>query len=99
MIGGFYTPDVRTIQDAGTWVKSNEEASKMPVCLICASTKATYKVEVSDDAGATWTTIADLDATAYHPFDWMFYVTTKVTQIKTTGTGFLRVQGSLVALV
>lgn len=97
MISGFYTPDVNTIEDAGTWIASNDEASQMPVCLVCASSKDTYTVEVSDDGGSTWTTIADLDASAGLALDWMFYVTKKNAQVKTTGTGFLRVQGTLVA--
>jgi len=98
MIAGFWTAGVTTIKDADTWISSATVKSQMPVCLVCASTADAYKVEISDDDGDTWTTIADLASDGNTVMDWMFYVTKKAsTQVKTTGTGFLRVQGDLVA--
>ena len=89
---------VITIKDADTWISAAAEISRMPVCLICASTKDAYKIEVSDDGGGTWTTIADLASDSGDTVvDWMFYITSKSTLVKTTGTGFMRVQGNLVA--
>jgi len=94
----FYTPDVNTYSVADTYVTGADADSMMPVAIICASTKDTFKVEISDDEGSTWETIADLEsASGDTVVDWMFKVTKKTTQVKTTGTGFLRVQGSLVA--
>ena len=103
MINGFYTAGVTTVKDGGTWVVSNTATEGYPVCLACASTKDSYKVEISEDAGGpfrTWTTIADLNSDSGDTvMDWMFYVTKKGDEIKTTGTGFMRVQGTLVAKV
>jgi hypothetical protein len=89
---------VKTISGADTWIPALATADQMPVCLILASTKDAYKVEVSDDGGSTWTTIADLASESGDTVvDWMFYNTNKATLVKTTGTGFMRVQGNLVA--
>ena len=99
MISGLYPSGVTTLSQADTYISDNTVANQMPVCLICASTKDTLKVEISDDGGSTWTTIADLDASVYATFDWMWYITKPVTQVKLTGTGFVRVQGDLVAVV
>lgn len=98
-MNGFYMSGVTTVKDADTWISNTTEKNRMPVCIICASTSDTLTVEVSDDAGATWTEIADLASQSGDTvMDWMFYVTkTGSTLIKTTGTGFLRVQGHIEA--
>jgi len=98
MITGFYTPDVNTIKDADDWISSNVVANQKRVCLICASTKDAFKVEVQEAGASGYTTIAEIASdTGDTQMDWMFYTTkTDGAQIKTTGTGFMRVQGILV---
>ena len=95
---------VTTVADAGTWTVGSAatgvvSASAMPVCLICVSTKDVFKVEVMDRGATGFTTIADVASeTGDTQMDWMFYNTGKDAVIKTTGTGFMRVQGNLVKM-
>ena len=100
MISGIFTPDVNTIADAGTWISNNTAKDQSKVCLICASSATTYTVEVQEEGATGYTEIVSLDASAGLPLDWMFYVTkTPGALIKTTGTGYMRVQGILVPKV
>ena len=101
MITGFMTPDVNTIKDAGTWISNNTAKDQVKVCLICASTADSLKVEVQEEGATGYSTIADVASAAGDTqIDWMFYMTkTAGALIKTTGTGFMRVQGVLVAKI